>query len=161
IAQWVSSRSDPLVDACRVIQAPRPSASPGNGTCSLRRVGLSRIGKRRAAHFTARQRREVIPATVSWAMSIPIPLPTLIGCRFVSPAGRRAVIVIGGLVVAGWGLGIETLKSVVPGMTAMNPGGTAFAFLLAGVALWVHSVSASHRVRNVGKACAGLVVGLA
>src|SRR5262249_7925388 len=59
------------------------------------------------------------------------------------------------------GLGIETLKSVVPGMTAMNPGGTAFAFLLAGVALWVHSVSASHRVRKVGKACAGLVVGLA
>src|SRR5262249_42064690 len=54
-----------------------------------------------------------------------------------------------------------TLKSVIPGMTAMNPGGTAVAFLLAGVALWVLPASASDRVRIVGKACAGVVVGLA
>ena len=35
------------------------------------------------------------------------------------------------LVLVGWALDIETLKTVLPGMVAMNPGGTAVGFLLA------------------------------
>ncbi|MDP2206699.1 MAG: ATP-binding protein, partial [Alphaproteobacteria bacterium] len=39
------------------------------------------------------------------------------------------------LVLAGWHLDISFLKSVLPGLTAMNPGGTAVCFLLAGASL--------------------------
>jgi len=69
-----------------------------------------------------------------------------------------AVILIGSLVLVGWLLDVEILKCVIPGMTAMNPGGTALAFLLAGVSLWSQSVTAGdRRLRHVGFACAVLV----
>ena len=52
------------------------------------------------------------------------------------------MILIGGLVLAGWAFDVAVLKSLIPGLTAMNPGGTALAFLLAGVSLWVQASAA-------------------
>src|SRR5262249_43022308 len=83
------------------------------------------------------------------------------GFRSFSQAASVAVILIGALVLVGWGWDIEPLKSVIPGKTAMNPGGTALAFLLAGVSLLVLSASDPRRFRSLGMACAGIVVGLA
>jgi signal transduction histidine kinase/DNA-binding response OmpR family regulator/HPt (histidine-containing phosphotransfer) domain-containing protein len=48
-----------------------------------------------------------------------------------------AVALVSMLVLVGWALDVETLKSVFPGMTAMNPGGTAVSFLLGATALWL------------------------
>ena len=74
---------------------------------------------------------------------------TLTGSRFFARASGAAVILIGGLVLMGWLFDIDTLKSIIPGMVAMNPGGTAVAFLLAGVSLWIQSAPASRRLRAV------------
>ena len=74
------------------------------------------------------------------------------------------MILIGGLVLAGWAFDVAVLKSLVPGLTAMNPGGTALAFLLAGVSLWAQAAAgATPRRRAVGIACAAgvLLIGLA
>lgn len=71
------------------------------------------------------------------------------------------MILIGGLVLLGWTLDIEIAKSIIPGMIAMNPGGTAVAFLLAGVSLWIQAESGSRRLRAVAAACAVGVVLLA
>ena len=46
-----------------------------------------------------------------------------------------AVIVLSCLVLIGWALDIETLKTVFPGMVAMNPGGTAWLSCWRRVAL--------------------------
>ncbi len=43
----------------------------------------------------------------------------------------------------------------------MNPGGTALAFLLAGVSLWIQAATVSRRLRALGMACAGVVILLA
>ena len=65
----------------------------------------------------------------------------------------------------GWWSDIETLKSVIPGLVAMNPGGTAVAFVLAGVSLWIQSgppavaVASRHGVRRHGRALALLRLG--
>ena len=48
-----------------------------------------------------------------------------------------AVTALGGLVLLGWAAGLDTLKSLIPGMVAMNPGGTAVGFLLGGAGLWL------------------------
>ena len=87
--------------------------------------------------------------------------PTLAGPRSFSRAAAAAVIVMGSLVLLGWILDVNTLRSIIPGMTAMNPGGTAVAFLLAGVSLWIQSAPASRRRRTVALTCAGAVVLLA
>ena len=72
-----------------------------------------------------------------------------------------AVVLIGALVLVGWGFGIEILKRVVPGITAMNPGGTALSFLLAGVALWVRARPSGRRLHALGTACAAAVAAIA
>ena len=78
----------------------------------------------------------------------------LTGFRFLARAAGAAVILIGGLVLAGWAFDVAVLKSLLPGLTAMNPGGTALAFLLAGVSLWVAGVGGrTARRRAVGLAC--------
>ena len=91
-------------------------------------------------------------------MSMPMHPNTLAGSRSFARASGAAVILIGGLVLMGWLFDIETAKSIIPGMIAMNPGGTAVAFLLAGVSLWIQSAPASRRLRAVAMACAGVVV---
>ena len=86
---------------------------------------------------------------------------SLTNSRSFSRAAAAAVILMGSLVLMGWLFDIDTLRSIIPGMTAMNPGGTAVAFLLAGVSLWIQSASASRRLRAAALACAGAVVVLA
>lgn len=75
-------------------------------------------------------------------------------------AAGVAVIVMSGLVLAGWTFDSGILKSVIPGGTAMNPGGTALAFLLAGTSLLSQLPEpGGHRRRRVlGLGCALAVV---
>ena len=73
-------------------------------------------------------------------MSMTIGPRNLTGPSSIARAAGAAVILIGGLVLAGWTFDVAVLKSLIPGLTAMNPGGTALAFLLAGVSLWVAGV---------------------
>ena len=66
--------------------------------------------------------------------------------------------------LAGWTFDVAVLKSLIPGRTAMNPGGSALAFLLAGVSLWVQASEVmTSRRRAAGIACAVVVllIGLA
>jgi hypothetical protein len=72
-----------------------------------------------------------------------------------------AVILLSCLVLAGWTLEIEALKTVLPRMVAMNPGGTAIGFLLAGTSLWLLLEHDSRRMHRIGKALAMAVVVLA
>ncbi|MGE3820793.1 MAG: PAS domain S-box protein, partial [Isosphaeraceae bacterium] len=81
--------------------------------------------------------------------------------RTLSRAAGVAVVLIGLTVLLGWGFDVETFRSVIPGMTAMNPGGTALAFILSGISLWIQSGSVGPRVRAFGAACAGAVALLA
>ncbi|MEZ0262290.1 MAG: ATP-binding protein [Alphaproteobacteria bacterium] len=46
-----------------------------------------------------------------------------------------AVIAVGWMVLAGWHWDIAVLKSIIPGLTPMNPGGSAIGFMLAGASL--------------------------
>ena len=55
--------------------------------------------------------------------------------RGVSRFAGAFLILLSTLVLTGWTLDIEPLKAVLPGMVAMNPGGTAVSFLLAGISL--------------------------
>lgn len=74
-----------------------------------------------------------------------------------------AVVVMGFLVLAGWQWNVAILKSGAPGLTAMNPGGTALAFILAGSSVLLMSNPASRRALWLGNACAAgvLVIALA
>jgi signal transduction histidine kinase/CheY-like chemotaxis protein len=81
-------------------------------------------------------------------------------CTRFGQAAALGVIIISVLVLIGWTFDIETLTSVVPGLPAMNPGGTALAFLLAGGAL-ACLISASPRWRRIGMIFAAGVLSLA
>ncbi|AMV38421.1 response regulator [Planctomyces sp. SH-PL62] len=84
--------------------------------------------------------------------------------RFVASGAGAAVILIGGLVLMGWTFDVALLKSLSPDLTAMNPGGTALAFILSGVSLRAQApAGATHRRRALGVACAAgvLLIGLA
>lgn len=78
-----------------------------------------------------------------------------------SRAAGGAVVLMGGLVIAGWAGRQPVLKSVVPGLTAMNPL-TAVAFQLAGCALLLlQAERPGVWRRRLGALCAGLVAALA
>ena len=139
----------------RHIVAALDSAHPRIRQRSLRGAELSTMGIGGFQVFGTIDLREVCPSS---AMSMPMRPRTLTGSRSLARAAGAAVILIGGLVLVGWLFDIETLKSIIPGMIAMNPGGTAVAFLLAGVSLWIQSAPASRRLRAVAMACAGGVV---
>ncbi|WP_254053760.1 PAS domain S-box protein [Singulisphaera sp. GP187] len=73
------------------------------------------------------------------------------------------VIVISGLVLVGWLFDVGHLKSIIPGAIAMNPGGSALAFLLAGVSLYAQAwegASARRRWLGIGCAVGVLLIGL-
>lgn len=62
---------------------------------------------------------------------------TLVGAMFRTARILAALVMVAALLVlAGWVLNVEVLRSVIPGLTAMNPGGTAMALLFAGASLW-------------------------
>ncbi|HET6404000.1 MAG TPA: response regulator [Candidatus Thermoplasmatota archaeon] len=90
-----------------------------------------------------------------------------------APPGRpvaRALLALGALlppvvalaVLLGWATGNDVLKSVVPGLVAMNPV-TALLFVLAGGALALHAWGRTTPMQHASAALAGLVafVGLA
>jgi diguanylate cyclase (GGDEF)-like protein/PAS domain S-box-containing protein len=67
------------------------------------------------------------------------------------------VVVLGGLVLAGWRLEIAVLKSFIPGLVWMNPT-TAFTFILSGASLGLLQVQKSGPwIRQIGRASAGIV----
>jgi signal transduction histidine kinase/CheY-like chemotaxis protein len=72
-----------------------------------------------------------------------------------------SVILLSALVLIGWALDIEALKTVIPERVAMNPGGTAVGFLLSGSSLWLLLNRGSRRLRHIGQALATAVVLLA
>jgi two-component system, sensor histidine kinase and response regulator len=92
-------------------------------------------------------------------MSISARPRTPTGFLYFARAAGAAVILVSGLVIAGWGLDIEAFR--IPRLTSMNPGGTALAFLLAGISLWIQSAPSSRRLHALAMACAGGVVLLA
>src|SRR5262245_5802207 len=91
-------------------------------------------------------------------MSQPLHPRVLTGMRYVAPAAGAAVVLIGGLVLLGWAFDLEHLRGVIPGAVAMNPGGTALAFLLLGAALIIQSLPAARGLRPAAYACAAVVV---
>ena len=68
------------------------------------------------------------------------------------------VVLVSLLVLVGWALDIETLKTVLPGLKAMNPGGTAVGFLLASAALWLLVRPGFVARRRLAQALAACVV---
>jgi two-component system, sensor histidine kinase and response regulator len=72
----------------------------------------------------------------------------------ISNTASVVVMVVASLVLVGWAADIETLKAVFPGMVAMNPGGTAIAFLFGGGALWCLHRPATSLRRWLGGALA-------
>ncbi len=94
-------------------------------------------------------------------MSMPVRLRTRDGFRLFACAAGAATILTGAIVLAGWAFDIAVAKSGIPGMVAMNPGGTALAVLLGGMSLCIHVATVSRRLRAVSMACAGVVVLLA
>jgi PAS domain S-box-containing protein len=74
-----------------------------------------------------------------------------------SKAASVITVLVGCLVLVGWALDVEMLKSVGPGLVAMNPG-TAVAFILAGFSLWILlNEPADPLARRTGMACASIV----
>jgi two-component system, sensor histidine kinase and response regulator len=70
-----------------------------------------------------------------------------------------AGVILGGcLVLLGWALNVNLLKTVVPGLVAMNPG-TALLFILSGAALLLQQMERpGPSVRHVGQALAAVLV---
>lgn len=87
--------------------------------------------------------------------------PLALSLRF-SRAAAIAVILIGGLVLVGWACDIALLRSMFPGLTPMNPGGTALAFMFAGMSLWLQTPPDAHPKRRLfGRLCAACVLAIA
>lgn len=66
-------------------------------------------------------------------------------------------IILGALVLTGWVSDIIILKSVLPGQVSMNPA-TAFAFIVAGVSLWLQREEGAVQRRRVAYGCAVVVI---
>ncbi|MHB1837571.1 MAG: histidine kinase dimerization/phospho-acceptor domain-containing protein, partial [Solirubrobacteraceae bacterium] len=82
--------------------------------------------------------------------------------RFAAFARGAAVgvVAIGALAIVGWAFDLTVLRSLVPGITAMNPGGTAVALVLAGISLWLSAANDGRRawMRKGAIGCALVVV---
>lgn len=87
--------------------------------------------------------------------------PRVLGMlRRLSRGTAFTAIAVGMLVLFGWALDIELLKSVRPGLVTMKPN-TALAFVLAGVAFWtLQSGWVIPHARAVTLACATVVAAI-
>jgi hypothetical protein len=74
--------------------------------------------------------------------------------RTFSGGAGGCVVAVGCLALAGWALGVDVLKSGIPGLVAMNPA-TALALVLAGASLLLQREGAPARALRRGRACAG------
>ncbi len=81
--------------------------------------------------------------------------------RWFSAAAGVAIAGTGSVVLVGWWLDFEPLKALIPGLVAMNPGGTAVAFILLGAALVLLQSWQPLRRRRIGQLLAGISVLLA
>ena len=100
----------------------------------------------------ANRKNEKIKQSGPRSTAAPGPLSSL---RSVSQGASAMVIVVGCLVLIGWTLSSETLKSVFAGLSAMNPTTTAIAFILAGVSLWLlRAEQADQRRLCIAQGCA-------
>ncbi len=88
--------------------------------------------------------------------------PKILGrMRGTARVAGAIVLAVAVLVLIGWALNVEVLRSVIPGLTAMNPGGSALAFLLAGGSLWCLTTPArSSRMTRVARAMAAAVIAI-
>ncbi|MGB3635394.1 MAG: PAS domain S-box protein [Rubrobacteraceae bacterium] len=78
--------------------------------------------------------------------------------KFVSRLMGYAAMLVGILVIAGWLLGVEILKSIFPALPAMNPL-TAIAFILAGISLRLLMIEPlEQKVLRAAQACAVVVL---
>src|SRR5688500_16643794 len=82
--------------------------------------------------------------------------------RRLTPIAAALVALIGALVLVGWALNVEFLKSLLhPQRTAMNPA-TALSFIACAVALWMFRDEPTPTVRRrAAQACAATVTSIA
>ncbi len=84
--------------------------------------------------------------------------PLLRLLQIVADFAGLIVIAIALLVIAGWHFDVAVLKSGIPGLTAMNPGGTAVCFLLAGFGLWLSRTPANRTARRIAAGSAAVLL---
>jgi len=91
-------------------------------------------------------------------MKIPNNSRRVISLKSWSQTLTVGVLLIPGVVLLGWALGVETLKRILPGLVAMNPV-SAVCFLLLGSSLWLAGPEPGTRKRRqIGRACACVVL---
>ncbi len=71
----------------------------------------------------------------------------VMGFRRASRLGAAFVCVMALAVLAGWQWNIDYLKSFIPGLVPMNPGGAAVSFIFTGLALWMAQAPIEGRAR--------------
>src|SRR5438270_3289216 len=122
---------------CRILRTVRCLGDRGPGH-NRPKEGLLPVGSTWLPVCQARGPGRLCPCLES-TMDAPSRRYTSAKFRAFARAAAAGVILIGGLVLAGWAFDVGMLKRIVPGMIAMNPGGTALAFLLAGASLWMRT----------------------
>ncbi len=91
-------------------------------------------------------------------MKIPNNSRRVISLKSWSQVLTVGVLLIPGVVLLGWALGVETLKRILPGLVAMNPV-SAVCFLLLGASLWLAGPEPGlEKRRRMGHACAFVVL---
>ena len=78
--------------------------------------------------------------------------------HFLAKVASITVVILSLAVLVGWVLNLEILKTVLPGLVAMNPGGTAIAFLLCGGSLWLLNEGNANQRRTGQVLAAGVVL---
>jgi|GEM_PF-1631956 len=72
-------------------------------------------------------------------------------------AASALTLLVGGVVLLGWALNIDALKSVIPGLATMKPV-TALSFIMSGLSLYLHTVeNQTRQLQLLGRALAVLV----
>jgi len=84
---------------------------------------------------------DVLSKQLKWVVVIACVLPIVIGC----------------LTLLGWTFGIAVLKSVIPGMKAMNPA-AALCFVLCGISLWLQRTAQPARQYLIISRACGIII---